>query len=459
MSQELIDAVVKGDRNRVVELLTKRTVNVNDLGKFDRAGIFPHHSGHGDLVRGTALTAAVIHKQHEIALLLLAHGAVDVKNDGAENSNYFRDLVFVNPIVHTPTIAMDLKLLRALLARTRDFNPLILYRDNGRQEYLINEFKYHGACKLEDRVARFRMFFCEAVLRNAMSTVNACTTWNEPGFGHNKDFVINRDMFVDYLDGRKFTAEQAREANCGFDYLVANRHLNVEDAAHCKALVNANICENEVFKIQFAQLPKLLQDALAGPPPRQLLELFAELQAWLNPEAELPHIHVDSETFKKFAPEKNAKSTAEIRDWQNPKNLRKFLDLDVLPALIRLSNCSSESGENPAAVLLGEILLRYSDYKCDDDKPLLDQRQQTACLVLLDRFYNMTAMDKMYLNTHREQTIALTELRQQNEELSGELKSLHGKLDLLLKAAVPGEKRARESMVADSSRIFGKRPR
>ncbi len=406
MSQQLINAAANGNMPEVLRLLSQPNTNINFVGD----GAVPSSSR----TKVTALSVAIANRKWDMARFLIAQGA-NVSDPTCESYEYAA--VFSAPyLVATTLDNMDASIFKLLLAKVQILNP---------------SFSGWGHCT----VARFlisqskgnshlgALLYHEAILRHDVRTI-------EELIASKLAFTINAQSFSDYLKTRTVTTQDAFFATKTINMLIDKNIILKSVGENIKTIVSKDV----KFELKLDGFPEALKPHLQKPSQRSLVDLFCDLQAWLYPEERLPHVSVDSDLFRRMGNDSPGASAEAIRGRQNIIHLRSLLNLDQASILMRLNSCTSETGENPAALLLAEILLHHSDIKIQtetakDGEPLLNVKQQSACLTVLNTLYSLTNLEKLLLGVSRQQSVSLAELSQQNAMLVDDVLTMKNTID------------------------------
>jgi len=392
MSQQLINAAANGNMPEVLRLLSQPNTNINFVGD----GVVPPNHR----TKVTALSVAIINRKWDMARFLIAQGA---NASDPTCTSYEYERVYLTPYLAATTLdRMDATIFKLLLAKVQILNPSFAG---------WGHFTVAGFLTSHSKSELYTALYHEAILRNDQRTI-------EELIASKLNIIVNAQSFSDYLKTRTVTTQDAFYATKTINMLIDKNIIFKSVGENIKSIIGKDV----KFELKLDAFPEALKPHLQKPSERPLLDLFCDLQAWLYPEERLPHISVDSDLFQRMGNDSSDASFEAIRGRQNIIHLRSLLNLDQASILMRLNNCSSETGENPAALLLAEILLHHSDTKIQtasakEGEPLLSVKQQSICLTVLNALYTLTNLEKLLLGVSRQQSVSLSELSQQNAML------------------------------------------
>lgn len=343
-------------------------------------------------------------------------------------------------ILTTHETKLDLACLKLILRYCDDMNPPVQnsWRDGvvDSQVRMIRNWRFQDREVSQIRPVLLNYFFYEAVLRNNGNAIEELTESNNQNGKTTPDIPITAEAFAAYIGDRTFTSAQGIIASQGVDYLISSRRTNPVIGGQIKQVIDRNV----IFAVSPEIFPKELQDFLKKP-TRPLDVLFAELQSWIWPEEGLPRLPYD-QAVAKFPLDQYDKDPETIRVWQNPANMHTLLRMDDAKGFLRLNYCTAENGENPALILLAEILLHHHGAQVivnGEIKPLLNMEQQKKCLKWIRSLSTLTFTDKVLCHAFVDQANQVAGLKSELAELKAQNDKIDAKLDTLIKLLNPTE--------------------
>lgn len=372
----------------------------------------------GDLI--TPLSTALLTKQWAIAQLLLNRGAKVMI--GESLYQYNRHDFVANPYLCALFAeSWDQQTLAQLLSKT----PKLFLMTYGLGALNIVHFMYfimsdvkHSVEEIPEIHERILFLAHEALLRSDKEILAA--------FFFKERIKYSSSSFEKYLKLRKqFTRDEAKSAIAGLDFLLSRDAITGPSAVEIKE----TLMKFSTSELNIDALPVELENEVAKPSQRNLSDLFCELLHYLNPS--LPAFSVDSEIGKTT---KYNLPVEEIRRLQDVKNFRDLLtQADSTTLLTKIAKCSNKlkESQNPATILITEILLHHAKDKIKVDgkeEMFLNEEQVKAGIELLKQFYSLSTTEKLFLTMMKDQQVRMEESKAETRELRSEVSELKAQL-------------------------------
>jgi hypothetical protein len=409
-AQKLINAAVTGNLKRVLNSLDK----VIDINSIANASLINFRNTHNQRV--TALSAATAYGKTIIVAKLLRKHAKVVPTSQANFDFPDWGIHALICYIMCNKFDDDFKILHMLLQNTKNILP-----------QFHSGYGYTGMLQTINaaKPETLPFFYLEAISRNEITTINE---FIEKGVQ-----IPSENEFKIFLSHRHVSSQFAVDINNGLDYLVRQKKLSNDTGQAFKILVEPNIS----ITVKLDSFPKELKHYLASLAKngkgRSIQELYAQFRSLFCPEEHLPLVTVDSLAFKLMDnspyldPELTEQKAIEcIRNLQNPTSFIDLMQLDPINIIMRLSACREETGDNPAALLLAEILL----FKCEE-LPTFTHELQKNCMKILTKLYALTDYEIIFLHSYKSQSEKITVLQRQNEILESKMDAMQKSLTTL----------------------------
>ena len=415
----LVTAAYDGNTEEVVRLASDPQVDINFLAYFPKPKKpqpYEYDEYH------SALSAALENKHDQIVLFLLQLGA---KIDMPASGHYrytpcFKTVLSIACINRKPgseegvNLSLFKHILRATKVLNHDFSG---YCGQGSLVQVLLE-KGSIAAAYPNSNERLGLIFHEAVLKNETKVIDEFLK-------HTKSIKFDDASCQAYLIDIDLATEQALRARKGLDYLAEINFITKELSHKIKAIIAAKT----KFSLEINEFPIELQQSVAMQSNRTLRELFAEFQHWILPDEGLPSGLADSKMVKTM--DLTDDELKRICSFQDPKRLRQYMEIDPSEFLTMVYDAISPQGENPAAILLAQLLMFHKNVLLDDKKPLFNETQEQNCFLVLKRLYSLSDAEKLTLISHRKHGEDVRELRYENADLQQQVDVGKAKIESL----------------------------
>lgn len=376
--QQLIDAAARGDEVQVVTLVSDPQVDPNFVGVVEvkYKGMRPH----------TALSIAMENSQARVAHYLADLPGIQVVNSkGYEGLPWLTCILqFLYRMGDTP-LSKDLVLFKKVLRAMPELAVPTMTATYHVFDELVQQLQSGSGDKT--RLAQqASLFFHEAVIRCDRYVIDDV-------LAKHSNVIFTVDSFLDYIKDRDLDSEQYIKLEGCLEYLVPKKLLRPADCEELKAELKKRV----PFKVEISLFPTVLREELRKP-ARFLPDLYADFQRLVLPR---------------------------MPAFEHPVGLRTFLGMEQSALFTLLYACHDNvKNENPAVLLLAQILLHHHKTPLADGTPLLNEDQQKTCLMVLINWCSLSAGEKLQYYTHRTVMEEIQSLRQETQTLRQEVAAL-----------------------------------
>lgn len=410
LTRELIEAASSGNLARLKELVEQFNVDINGIYK----EVTKKKSAIGEAIKNNQV-AVIDYLLQKNADFMQFDESRRIDYESAKTSGY---------VIACDTHNISLDTFKRIIKKVPFLNPHV-YTENISDTDIIHHLSLKSNWDENNKVSyvsKANLIFHEAILRHDTQVFDA-------SFKH-RMYKLSLNSLNEYLRDSELSSNDVERALQSLNYLYQKKIVSLQDIETYTAILKSCIR----FKLEVDAFPHELQKSLGKAPPQPLAVLTAELASYLYPEEELPPIPISSDTYQAMhhVEPKNEEERKAIYDremhikyLQDPLRLRELLALENAAIMLRLSHQEQENGENPAAVLLAQIILFHAkDCIHENNKPFLDEKLQAKGIQVLSDFYKLSTESKMNLNMHRQTYLALAEVNMRNQILEERLNGL-----------------------------------